>query len=116
MESDLPNITVSTPETARDRIARVLESAKRDNALLRIRIPVTVYSYGENRNYMEVPDSSWNLQLPATTTPEQVLGLIEAIGKCISAIAVDGAAEVLRRLTVPAEIPVETRPGDAPLA
>lgn len=83
----------------RDQIAVALARALERNETLRIRLPLSLYDYSENRGYTFVRDAAWNLQLPAVnTTPEMVMRLIETVGKCIVAIAEQGSDEVERKL------------------
>jgi hypothetical protein len=93
-----PQITITSSQTRLDQraqIDQVLERAREKKDTLRIRLPFSLYDYTDTRGYTQVRDAAWNLQLPADqTTPEQVMRLIETIGKCIVAIATHGSEQV----------------------
>jgi hypothetical protein len=65
---------------------------------IRLRLPLSIFD-PEGRNYTPIRDAFWNLRLPAESTDvAQVEELIEALGKCIVALASEGPAAVIQKL------------------
>jgi|SRR3972149_2742334 len=81
--------------TRRAQIEQVLARAQARAEPIRIRLPLTIYDYADNRSYAFLRDAAWNLQLPLDqVTPDTIEGLIRTIGACIVAIATHGSAAV----------------------
>lgn len=93
----------------REQIEQLLQRAKDKAEPLRIRVPLTLY---DSKNYVFLRDAAWNLQLPAEqVSVEQIEQLIGAIGTCITAIARDGSAAVVEKLSrAEAATQVEVQP------
>ena len=96
---DPPISLVLDRRSQREQIEAVLERAQARKEPVRVRIPVSLFSYEESRSYVALAGAVWNLQLPIDQTrPETIEKLIQTIGKCIVAIASLGSAEVVKRL------------------
>jgi hypothetical protein len=98
-----PPISLASGPTTRvtrtEQITEILARAREKDEPVRVRIPFGLYEYSQNRNYLFLRDTAWNLTLPTDqTTPETVEALIDAVGTCIAAIAGKGSARVLAKL------------------
>lgn len=94
------SVTAGTDRlTQREQIDTVRARCQAKKEPIRVRLPVQLYDQTEQRGYLFLRDATWNLQFPSDTTPpEAIEHFIEALGKCIYAIAEHGSEEVVRRL------------------
>jgi hypothetical protein len=65
-----------------------------------MRLPLTLYdAQSDSRGYVPLRDAAWNFHMPADQIGvEDIERLIQALGKCIAAIAELGPTAVIDRL------------------
>lgn len=103
-----PAITVTAGADRPSRAEQVAQLCARAAAkadAVRVRIPFMIYDYGDGTkggDHIHLRDAALNLQLPPTTTPEDIEQLIHAVTSCVRVGAVEGWEGLLSRLEGPA--------------
>lgn len=78
--------------TPRQTIEQILEQDQQANEPTRMRLPINIYDRA-TKDYRQIPNMVWTLQFQGD--PDGLELMIEALGKCLSAIGEFGAEAVI---------------------
>lgn len=112
MDDVAPDVTPPLPITVtgadrlnrREQLEQIFTRAREraKDGILRVRLPLSIFDYTDQRTHVYIRDAAWNLQLPLEhTTPDDIEQLIKVIGVCLTAVAREGAEKVKERLERP---------------
>ena len=84
------------------QIEEILQRAREQGKPARVRIPLTLYDYGEagqDGTYINLRAASWNLTFPIELcNAAMVQELIDTVGACIVAVGTKGSEAVVSKL------------------